>query len=83
MTESLAGDLRDHLYRTCLETPHDDLSFRWVMSLEWFNEVRRLDDSAGHSLYEPGLKVSEPVYLLGMPIEIRDGGGVPHLERSG
>jgi HK97 family phage major capsid protein len=80
--DSLDGDLRAHLYRTWLETPHDELSFHWVMSLEWLNEIRRMEGSTGHPLHEPGLRVSAPEYLLGMPIEVREDGGVPHLERS-
>jgi hypothetical protein len=82
MTDSLDGDLRTYLYRVYLETPHDELSFHWVMSLEWLNECRRLDDSAGR-LHVPGLKVSGPEYLLGMPVEVRADGGVPHLEPNG
>jgi hypothetical protein len=79
--DSLHGDLRAYLYRTCLETPHDDLSFHWVMTLEWLNEIRRMEGSYAHPLHEPGLTVSAPEYLLGMPIEVREDGGAPHLER--
>jgi HK97 family phage major capsid protein len=79
--DTLAGDLRGHLYRTYLETPHDNLVHYWVMSPEWLNEVRKLDDSAGRPLHEPGRAVSVPEYLLGMPIEVRADGGPPHLER--
>jgi HK97 family phage major capsid protein len=89
VTDSLAGDLREHIYRQVLETPlaahgavYDKLSFHWVMSLEWFKECRKLADAAGRALWEPGQRISGPVYLLGMPVEIRDDGGVPHLEES-
>lgn len=74
---NLAADLREHIFRTYLNTPTDELSSCWVMNLEWFNEVRKLDDSRG-GLYQPGLSARE--YLLGIPIDIREDGGVPHLE---
>ena len=76
----LDGDLRAYLYRVCLETPHDELSFHWVMSLEWLSEIRRMEGGHGHPLHELGARVSAPEYLLGMPIEVRDDGGAPHLE---
>lgn len=81
MTDDLPGDLREHIYRTWAATPAAAHKVsHWVMSLEWFNEVRRLDDSQGRSLYQPGMRVSAPEFLLGIPVEIRDDGGVPHLE---
>ncbi len=83
MTDDLPGDLREHIYRTWAATPAAEHKVsRWVMSLEWFTECRRLDGSSGRTLYEPGIKVTGPEYLLGMPVEIREDGGVPHLERN-
>ncbi len=78
MTDSLDGDLKRHIYQARADGPLYDS--HWVMNLEWFNEVRRLEDSAGRVLSEPGLTVSAPVFLLGIPVEVRDDGGVPHLE---
>ena len=77
MSGDLSGDLREHIYQTHANGPRRDS--RWVMNLEWFNEVRRIGDRQG-PLYHPGLTVSAPEYLLGIPIEVRDDGGVPHLE---
>ena len=51
------------------------------MSLEWLNEVRRLDDSAGRLVWHPR-PVSAPLLLLGIPVEVREDGGVPHLESA-
>jgi hypothetical protein len=79
--DTLSGDLREHIYRTYMDTsgPERHMS-HWVMNLEWLNEVRRLDDPTG-VLYHPGLSASGPQMLIGLPIEIRDDGGPPHLER--
>lgn len=75
---SIAEDLRAYIYETHASGPRRDS--RWVMNLEWFNEVRRLDDSQGRVLYHPGVTVSAPEFLLGIPVEIREDGGPPHLE---
>ncbi len=80
LSDTLTGDLREHIFRTYANTPTDELTSRWVMSLEWLNEVRKLDDSRG-GLHRPGPAISAPEFLLGIPIEIREGGGPPHLER--
>ena len=77
MTDTLAGDLREYVYKAHADGPRRNS--RWVMNLEWLNELRRLDDSRGR-LYEPGLAVSAPEFLLGIPIEVREDGGAPHLE---
>ena len=73
----LAEELREHVFRALAAGPR--LNARWVMNLEWFNELRKLDDSRG-CLYQPGLAVSAPELLLGLPIQVRPDGGVPHLE---
>jgi HK97 family phage major capsid protein len=52
---------------------------QWVMNLEWFNEVRRLDDRSG-PMFWAALTPSAPETLLGLPIKIREDGGAPHLE---
>jgi HK97 family phage major capsid protein len=80
MTDSLAGDLRQYICQAHASGPRRDS--HWVMSLEWFNEVRRLDDSGGR-LHHPGLTVSGPVLLLGIPVEIRADAGAPRLEPDG
>jgi len=46
----------------------------WVMNREWWDEVRKL---SGH---QAPVTVEGSTYLLGLPTEIRDDGGVPHLE---
>ena len=50
------------------------------MSLEWFQELRKLEDDSRVALWHPGLTAAVPETLLGLPIEVRDDGGVPHLE---
>jgi HK97 family phage major capsid protein len=79
MADSLAGDLRQHIYQAHADGPRR--KSRWVMNLEWFKELRRLDDSQGRVLYHPGVtEPFSPENLLGIPIVVREDGGAPHLE---
>ena len=81
MDGDFASELRDYLYRTqangvrLLENP------RWVMNLEWLNDCRKADTAGGASWWVH-VGLGKPEYLLGIPIEVREDGGVPHLERS-
>lgn len=75
--DSLAGDLKEHIFKTLANGPHQDS--HWVMNMEWLNELRKLEDHGG-PLWRPSWTISEPQMLLGIPIEIRADGGVPHLE---
>lgn len=76
--QELTGALRSHL---CQERASNrGVKSRWVMSLEWFRECQQLDAvPPGRLWYPPGTPVG-PVTLLGLPVEIRKDGGVPHLE---
>ena len=75
MADSLAADLRKHIYQAHADGPRK--GSHWVMSLDWLNEVRKLHDNDGRVIWEPGL-VS--LGLLGIPVDVRDDGGLPHLE---
>jgi predicted phage gp36 major capsid-like protein len=73
----LSGDLREHIYQTHANGPRHDA--RWVMNLEWLNECRRIDTAGGASFWVHAM-TGRTEYLLGIPVEIREDGGVPHLE---
>jgi len=78
--QELAGELRSHIYVTHANVPAAERRrSRWVMSPEWLNEVRRLDGRAG-PWTGLGRDWAAPETILGLPIEVRDDGGVPHLE---
>ena len=73
---SLSEALREHLHRIYADTPvAERRSSRWVMNLEWFSEVQKLDN---RSFWDgPPAPVES---ILGLPLEIREDGGPPHLE---
>jgi HK97 family phage major capsid protein len=76
----LTSELRDYIYEAHAVMPAAQRqNARWVMNLEWFNEVRKLDDQRG-PVWRTGLGLAMPETLLGLPFEIRDDGGAPHLE---
>ena len=76
--DSLSNDLHEHLHFWLAMVPHQERRrSRWVMSGEWELECRRLAIALG---YTPSLTIDGPDLLLGLPIEIRDDCGVPHLE---
>jgi HK97 family phage major capsid protein len=81
--DSLGDDLRRYLYASWYAIdPDARLAAQWVMSTEWWLEVCKLRDAQGHALvWAPAatMRFAAPV-ILGRPVEIRDGGGVPHLE---
>lgn len=71
---SLADDLRRHLYASMYAVgPGARRQSRWVMFPEWLTEVRKLD-------YAPPVVLGSPERLLGLPLEVREGSGPPHLE---
>lgn len=51
---------------------------RWVMGGTWRDSVRRLEGFCGEALLVPGRDGHE--FLFGLQVEIREDGGVPHLE---
>ena len=73
----LTEELRAHIYQAHADGPRR--ASRWVMNQEWFSEVRRLE-TGGSPLWHPSLNVGRPELLLGIPVEVREDGGVPHLE---
>jgi len=74
-------ELRLHIYKELYAMPPAQRqAARWVMNPEWLNEVRCLDDRGTGPFWVPGLQPSAVERLLGLPVEIRDDGGVPHLE---
>lgn len=70
--------LVEHLH-FCLSAtePSERRHARWVMNSEWYTECLGMRDSGGRRLWAP-----EPPreLLFGLPVEVRDDGGVPHLE---
>lgn len=52
---------------------------QWVMNTEWLNECRKIDDRPSRFALHL-LPTGVPETLLGLPIDIRDDGGMPHLE---
>ncbi len=80
--DSLTDDLRRYIYTMEAAEPRG-VKLRWVMNTEWLNECRKLDDSRGAMWVRlSSAPLGTPEYLLGIPIEVRDDGGVPHLERA-
>jgi hypothetical protein len=78
--DDLAEDLRRHLHEALYAVDaRGRRSSHWVMSAEWWNEVRKLN----HPGVWPSRYPGEPRLLLSLPVEVRDGGGVPHLEPDG
>ena len=74
---SIGADLAPHLHRALADAQPGS---RWVMNPEWRNECRRMDDTGTGPIWCPALSVTEPDFLFGLPVEVRDDGGVPHLE---
>ena len=56
---------------------------RWIMSPYWYCECRRESGYDGHALWQPPLPPRPPDMLFGIPVEVRDDGGKPHLESIG
>lgn len=78
--DSLADDLRHHLAGTLYAVdPAQRQGSHWVMSGEWWNEVRSLDVGPS-AFWHPALDPAQPPVLLGLAVQIRDGAGPPHLE---
>lgn len=64
-----------HLYKTALEWAAQDRGpARWVMDAVWLDEVRKADEHGAVA------SAGSVAYLLGLPLEVREDGGVPHLE---
>lgn len=64
-------DLAAFLFATWdAASPPERNRSRWVMDQEWFDEVRRVLDAP---------PMMTDTHLLGLPIEIRPDGGMPHL----
>ncbi len=76
----LPAGLRQHIYQAHADGPRKNS--RWIMNPEWVNEARKMTDSTGHALWHPSLSAGGADTLLGIPVEVRDDGGVPHLERK-
>ena len=79
MAEPLGPDLYRHLVDELYDVPPAQrYRARWVMNGEWHDEVRHMADAMGKPLWRPDLPC-----LLGLPVEVREDGGVPHLECDG
>ena len=73
--QELGEALIEHLYATLDDKPHG-VAVKWVMNGEWETELHAAASSLG---WQPSPR---PATLFGIPIEIRDDGGVPHLEEG-
>jgi HK97 family phage major capsid protein len=79
--DSLSDDLRRHIFEAMYAVPPGlRQGAHWVMSGEWYLECRKMTDPGGFPLWVPSLRTDGPDVLLGMPIEVREGAGPPHLE---
>jgi len=58
--------------------------FRWVMDLDSYRQVRAAARAAG-AIYpdDAGDDPKPGDVLFGLPVDVRDGGGAPHLEQAG
>ena len=76
--EELAEALRDHLYREYHDMPYPARrDARWVMNAEWWDEVTGMARAMGAPP-----QLAPPVTLFGKPVDVREDGGVPHLEHG-
>jgi hypothetical protein len=57
---------------------------RWVMDLDSYRQVRAAARAAG-AVYpdDAGDDPRPEDVLFGIPVDVRDGGGAPHLEQAG
>ena len=72
-----AEPLRPDLIRFILDAfyeipPSRRWGYRWIMNQEWLDECRKIA--------EPPRVADIYLQLMGLPIEARPDGGVPHLE---
>jgi len=84
MADDLTTELRDYIYRMYADTPFPERKrCRWVMSLEWLNEVRKVDADINRRCGFPAPSASAmPETILGLPIEVREDAGAPWLEAA-
>ncbi len=79
----MAGDeLGKELYRYLIDTYHNTevrVGKCWVMSPEWWCEVRRMADANGRPIWSPPAPWDFPDQLLGMRVHVRLGAGAPQL----
>ena len=82
MADGLSGELFHYLLDAlyCVPAPERRQS-SWVMTAEWFDDVRKINGPDHKPLWEPSFMVTGPELLLGLPIVIREDGGAPHLEQ--
>jgi hypothetical protein len=58
--------------------------FRWVMDLDSYRQVRAAARAAGAIFPDDADDDPKPEdVLFGLPVDVRDGGGAPHLEQDG
>jgi hypothetical protein len=75
--DSLSDDLYRHMIDSMYAVhPRERMQSHWVMTMDWLSECRKLAISIG----ERPPPVGCPDVLLGLPVEVREGSGPPHLE---
>jgi hypothetical protein len=72
----LIDDLHRHIYEA-VRSRAGSGAMCWVMNQEWVNECRKLEPEAGPAFWHFD-RVGE--YMLGIPIKVREDGGLPHIE---
>jgi hypothetical protein len=62
----------------------DQRGVRWVMDLDAYKQVRAAARAAGAIYPDDAADDPSPEdRLFGLPVDVRDGGGAPHLEPGG
>ncbi len=56
---------------------------RWVMDPGAYKQVRAVARAAGAIYPDDGNDDQPEGYLFGLPVDVRDGGGAPHLDLDG
>jgi HK97 family phage major capsid protein len=77
LTRDLYAYLMNHLYSVSHERRCHGY---WVMSQEWWAEIRRMADPDGRSVVMP--RFDDPA-LFGLPVWIMDEPGLPRLAGPG
>lgn len=81
MDQDFADTLRNYLIQaTTWLLPGQREGASWVMSQEWFDEVRNLVDFDHRPLLDFPVRIMAPIYIFGYPIIIREDAGAPILE---
>jgi hypothetical protein len=80
MTADLARDLYANLCGQLRDVPWPRRPRScWVMSLEWWNECRKIGDFPPDPRVAPAVPFTAQETMLGLPVHVTGDGGFPHL----